>query len=154
MSAGEPIRVRPDLRPRAWSADDEHRQAARDLAGHLGERFFAEAGDRPWRVYSGQGRTLRFELERLDEDEDVPRPPWAPDYWQQMVTLASDDPEVWPQYFVDESGRRYCLDVEVSVTPLPPLDIAFARAEEDLAMMRRYSQRMAADRERAQGDRS
>lgn len=131
----------PQMVPRPWKPTAEH-----DTAAHL---VSSDAADKAvdavlnayrWHVhYDGVGE-LSFE-DPTDPPADI-----SDTAREAYAGLAEgwDPEETDCVTYLDESGRRYEVRIEVWARPLPPVEITWAQRQEELRRMELYKARAGA----------
>jgi hypothetical protein len=102
-----------DATPELPTAPTDHDRMAHRIEGVLSEKIFEEIFDRPG--WLSRSEDLDF--------EDLSGTPYEGLY----------DPETWPVVVVDPDGRRFEVDVQVFVHPLPPVAEQHERHLADVA---------------------
>lgn len=103
-----------------WKADDAHKASAQDIENDLSSEIFEEL-DR-----------LRRRVDGLD---------WPSDEAEDLY-----DPTVWPVPMEDAQGRRYEIEVMVTVTPIADVATQRAQVTRDRAAFRALQRKVVAAR--------
>lgn len=120
-----------DVHLSRWNPDDEHVAAAAALAGALGNRFFDDVCD-AYRV-TGAGRGT-YRVENLEDGPLDRSDPALVEVYERAA--ACYDMHAFPVVYVDDRGRRFEVDVEVTVTAVPSVQVQLAERDAETAQHR------------------
>lgn len=102
-----------ELKREPWKATEEHRKAAQEVESDVSSQAFSDLSNRDrWTVY-GVGKLV------YDDPEDPPAEATDEEKAAYAEMAPGWDYDTWPMIYRDEAGRRYEVDVQVMVRPLP-----------------------------------